>query len=136
MKQELVKYQAEESTDFAFVVVCDGFGFDKYTGKKISPKQKFACQTLQEASNICLSYIEKYNLGGSNWNDGSVYHPKLGKFARVSYNGRVWKHNTDVRDEFTEDNLLKTWDGFMPEIKQINTYDYPKLKQELLKLSL
>ena len=142
MNQEIAKIEKSEiaqSLDYAFVVVCSTVGVSRYTGVK-PPKLKFACQTLQEASDICGSYINEYVVGDSNWVGGTVYHPKLGKFAHVSYNGRVWKYNSKMSiseyNEFPKDDLLKTWEEFMPENAKKLSYDFKQLKGELLKLSL
>ncbi len=45
--------------------------------------------SLQEASRVCLRFIEANDLGGGNWTGGAVYEGKK-QVAKVSYNGRVW----------------------------------------------
>lgn len=57
----------------------------------ISPPEVKAVQTLQEAADACVQYIEEYDLGMGNWVGGQVYHPTKGFIATVSYNGRLWK---------------------------------------------
>lgn len=54
------------------------------------PARMVAIESLEEASQVCLRFIEKYDLGGGNWIGGDVYDGKSGqKLAYVSYNGMV-----------------------------------------------
>lgn len=63
------------------------------------------CNTFNEASVICGMYIDANQLGGSNFTGGTILHPTKGKFARVSYNGRVWKGLDIMKyDEITDLN--------------------------------
>ena len=57
-----------------------------------SPKKTIKVSSIKEASNACRDYISKYELGGGNWSGGQVYKDDK-PFARISYNGRVWKAN-------------------------------------------
>ena len=62
--------------------------------KNMSPAESIQVTTLEEASEICQSYIAKWNLGGGNWSGGQVYLDKK-QIARISFNGRIW----DMNDE-------------------------------------
>lgn len=55
-----------------------------------SGRIRFAsAEDFQEASQACLDYIAKNELGSGNWAGGEVTRgPEL--VARVSYNGKVW----------------------------------------------
>ena len=46
--------------------------------------------TLEEARRVCLRYIAKWELGGSQWAGGQVYDGHGNQIANISYNGRVW----------------------------------------------
>lgn len=52
-------------------------------------RAKVQVETMQDASELCRSYIERNGLGSGNWTGGNVYEGKK-QVARVSYNGRVW----------------------------------------------
>jgi hypothetical protein len=67
------------------------------------------CESFSEASIICGKYISALQLGGSNFTGGTILHPVKGKFARVSYNGRVWKGTNAMSYD---------------EIRDLNTNDY------------
>ena len=63
-------------------------------------KELFGCErnkwvtvkTFKEASQQCIDFIERNDLGGGNWNGGIIVEgSKI--VARVSYNGRVWEGN-------------------------------------------
>ena len=45
--------------------------------------------TFKGASEVCLIYINGWELGGGNWSGGQVYKGNK-QIARVSYNGRIW----------------------------------------------
>lgn len=50
---------------------------------------KFTVKTLKQAVRKCQDFIEKYDLGGGNWDNANVIdHGVL--IAHISYNGRVW----------------------------------------------
>jgi hypothetical protein len=61
-------------------------------------------KSLKEASVLCGRFIDKYNLGSSNWMGGLVVDGNFKFIAQVSYNGRVW------------DNTLENW-SISKEIK-------------------
>jgi hypothetical protein len=48
--------------------------------------------SLKEASDVCLAYIAKHNLGAGNWNGGEIGYIGIPNevYAKVSYNGTVW----------------------------------------------
>ena len=57
------------------------------------------CTSLLEASCLCQSFIEKYDLGAGNWggNAGKVLDEETKKqVARISYNGKVWDMNNNL----------------------------------------
>lgn len=46
---------------------------------------------LEEAANVCRSYIDDGGLGGSEWLGGEVVSEETGLcVAVISYNGRAW----------------------------------------------
>lgn len=52
-------------------------------------------ESLNEASRLCRTYIERYDLGAGNWAGGRVVEATLTPdtaraVAQISYNGRVW----------------------------------------------
>ena len=49
----------------------------------------FVVGSLDEARRVCLRYIAKWNLGGSQWDGGQIFEGGK-QIANVSYNGRVW----------------------------------------------
>jgi len=55
-------------------------------------------ETLQQASEVCRSYIAFCRLGGGNWTGGKVYNRNIELVALVSYNGRVWTPEPDWND--------------------------------------
>ena len=125
---------------YAFVVTYESVGFDKSTGEPLAPKMKAACQNFEEAVLICQAYISEYDLGGSTFLYGKIYHPFLGLIAYTSYNGRVWKGNPEdssqERIEYTGEDLTKTWQAFMPKQHTIEEYPFDTLKTKLMELSL
>lgn len=57
--------------------------------KPVCPPEILPVDSFAEASEKCLEFIEKNNLGSGNWVGGQVY--RGGKqVAEVSFNGRVW----------------------------------------------
>lgn len=56
--------------------------------KSKSPKQRVKVRTLEEAKEVCLKYIAKYDLGSGNWTGGRVYQGKY-QYARIHYNGKI-----------------------------------------------
>ncbi len=50
----------------------------------------FEINNLWEARNLCKEFIDKYNLGGSNWTGGRVIDEDFNFIAHISYNGRIW----------------------------------------------
>lgn len=46
--------------------------------------------TLEQASEACLAYIARNDLGGGNWTGGRVVDVESGDLvAAISYNGRI-----------------------------------------------
>lgn len=45
--------------------------------------------SLPEAKDICLKFIEKYNIGGGNWYPAIITENNI-QIATISYNGRIW----------------------------------------------
>ena len=55
-----------------------------------TPGRKFEkVNSFKEASEKCLEYIKKYDLGGGNWIGGAIKDDSGKTIAYVSYNGRV-----------------------------------------------
>ena len=50
----------------------------------------FEVKTIREASELCREFINKFNLGSSNWAGGKIVNENFDFIAIVSYNGRVW----------------------------------------------
>lgn len=50
----------------------------------------FQVSNLAEASEVCQRYIERFNLGSSNWIGGRVIDDNSNFVANISYNGRIW----------------------------------------------
>ena len=50
----------------------------------------FEINSIKEASELCRKFINKYNLGSSNWAGGTIVNENFDFIATVSYNGRVW----------------------------------------------
>ena len=46
--------------------------------------------SLEQARDFCQRYIDKNNLGGSNWTGGRVIDENSEFVASISYNGRIW----------------------------------------------
>ena len=67
------------------------FGQDPHDPQ--SPYEKFPVDSLEEASEVCQSYISDYQLGGGNWTGGKVTDNLGCSVARISYNGRIWPTN-------------------------------------------
>jgi len=78
----------------------------------IAPNFIMPARTLKEASELCLEYINEWDLGGGNWSGGDVYHPVKGHIASISYNGRVWKGDycSDNAEEYPAADLDKKWE--------------------------
>ena len=62
------------------------------------PNKVAQVDTLEEASQKCLDYIEEYDLGGGNWIGGYVQDGEK-HIASISYNGRIWDKGTDYFNE-------------------------------------
>ena len=78
------------------LVVCLG-------GKQFTP-----CSTFAECSQTIQNFINNNFLGSTEYckkkNIGHIYHPIKGKFAEVSYNGRVWeREGKEIIDLNTSD---------------------------------
>ncbi len=57
--------------------------------------------SFKAASEACMSFIERNNLGGGNWAGGEIMDDTGKIIAHVSYNGRVWDGeywNTDAKE--------------------------------------
>lgn len=52
-------------------------------------------KSLKEASLLCSRFIDRFNLGSSNWVGGLVVDNNFNFVACVSYNGRVWDNTMD-----------------------------------------
>ena len=57
---------------------------------------KKAARSVLEARRICLEYIKKYQLGGSNWCGGQVTNAQGRPVAYISYNGRLWQPQSNA----------------------------------------
>lgn len=55
------------------------------------PKETVLVNSMEEASQVCMDYIDEYNLGGGNWIGGQISAEKENSkvIAMVCYNGRV-----------------------------------------------
>ena len=51
----------------------------------------FEINSLLEARNLTQSFINEFNLGGSNWIGGRVIDEENNFIAQISYNCRVWE---------------------------------------------
>ncbi len=47
---------------------------------------------LQAAKELCMGFINYFNLGASNWDGGLVTDNNNNFIAQISYNGRIWDH--------------------------------------------
>jgi hypothetical protein len=56
----------------------------------------FEVASLKDAVILCQSFIQRYNLGSSNWAGGLVVNQTSDFIANISYNGRIWD-NKDWR---------------------------------------
>ena len=56
----------------------------------------FEIKTFKEASELCTKFIERFNLGNSNWAGGKIVNDRFDFIANVSYNGKIWD-NEDWR---------------------------------------
>ena len=66
--------------------------------KAVSKPYKVTADTIQELQNASQEYIEKYNLGSSNFYDPFVMESsKIVGF--ISYNGRFW----DAESEYCKE---------------------------------
>lgn len=45
---------------------------------------------IHQAGQLCIDFINYYQLGSSNWTGGNVFDENNNFVARVSYNGRIW----------------------------------------------
>ena len=50
-------------------------------------------KTLSDCSKIARKYIEQENLGGGNWNGGSIIDKSGKQLGRVAYNGRIFDND-------------------------------------------
>lgn len=56
----------------------------------------FEIASIKEAVKLCKDFINKFNLGSSNWCGGKIVNERFDFIATVSYNGRAWD-NEDWR---------------------------------------
>jgi hypothetical protein len=57
----------------------------------LSPPEVFEADTLKEIRDAARTYIEKWDLGGGNWDERKALVREGKKVvAHISYNGRVW----------------------------------------------
>jgi hypothetical protein len=58
-----------------------------------APREQVAVATLEEASSRVREYIDRYQLGASQFTGGDVF-VRLGarnkNVGRISYNGKIW----------------------------------------------
>lgn len=57
--------------------------------KSVSPSEIYKAETIEECRKAVEDYIDKYDLGGGNWNGGNVYRNEE-YVGHISYNGRFW----------------------------------------------
>lgn len=58
----------------------------------ISAPTSVDVETIMEARTVCQEYIEQWNLGGGNWDNGRVVDNRTGKLVgSFSYNLRFWE---------------------------------------------
>ena len=129
----------EANTIRAFVVYCQVSVIDGFNGD-YSPLEVYACQTLQQVSEVCIEYVDKYDPEINRFKESVVHHPFKEKFAKVTYSGRVLRL---TGTEFSFDAVQKNWNDFsnlsMREIQSDNTsdsYNYETLKTSLMNLDL
>lgn len=68
---------------------CGNPDFRQNPDDSLSPMMVIEVNDLQKASEVCGLYINKWDLGGGNWNGGQVYQDEE-EIAHISYNGRIW----------------------------------------------
>lgn len=56
----------------------------------------FEITSLNDASLLCRKFIDRFDLGSSNWVGGQVVDEQFNFIAKISYNGRIWD-NEDWR---------------------------------------
>ena len=62
----------------------------------------FEVSSVNEAKELCLKFINSYNLGASRWTGGRIVDEKYNFLYRVSFNGRVW----DSEDLFNANEIV------------------------------
>lgn len=65
--------------------------------KPYSNLKRTQSKSLKEASNMVKAFIEKNNLGSSNFTGGTILDENFNFCAHVSYNGRVWANKEGER---------------------------------------
>lgn len=55
------------------------------------PNKEVEVKTFKEASQVCVDFIMKNDLGSGNWAGGNIKDDSGKVIAVVSYNGRVWE---------------------------------------------
>lgn len=50
-----------------------------------------AARDIPHASELCMAFIDRHNLGGGNWSEGDIVDYAGQKVGKVSYNGKVWE---------------------------------------------
>lgn len=56
----------------------------------------FEIISLNDASLLCRKFIDRFDLGSSNWVGGKIIDEQFNFIAKISYNGRIWD-NEDWR---------------------------------------
>lgn len=81
---------------FVVLMACGNVDFRQSINEPFADTEMYPINNFQQAVNHCMSYIIDNDLGGGNWLGGQVINPKGEILAEISYNGRVWKNNTEV----------------------------------------
>lgn len=81
---------AEQKRYRVLLSSCGNPDFDQYA--PISEPVAIDVETIADARKACAVYIEKWNLGGGNWDNGRVVDNRTGKLVgSFSYNLRFWE---------------------------------------------
>lgn len=69
---------------------CGNIDIGQNPYEDISPTRTHWADSIEKCQKAVRDYIEKWNLGGSNWIGGNVYNNNGEYVGNISYNGRFW----------------------------------------------
>lgn len=69
---------------------CGNIDIGQNPFETISPTHIYTADSIEECQQVVRNYIERWNLGGSNWTGGDVYDGLGNLIGNISYNGRFW----------------------------------------------